>query len=78
MNMREFLRNRPLVSPVEVEKYAGKYVAWSPDGKRILAADDDPMKVVAALKTAGFDPADCVLSSVPACEEVVLGGGLDE
>ncbi len=78
MDMREFVKNRGQVSPAQLEKYAGKYVAWSPDGKRIIAADDDPMKVVAALKSAGYDPAECVLSSVPEAEEVVLGGGLDE
>jgi hypothetical protein len=59
-------------------RYAGKYVAWSPDGKQILAADDDPLKVVATLKAAGYDPAECVLSSIPEAEEAVLGGGLDE
>jgi hypothetical protein len=53
-------------------------VAWSPDGTRVIAADSDPTRVVAAVKAAGFDPADCVLSTVPAPEEVVLGGGLDE
>jgi hypothetical protein len=78
MNMREFLKNRSQFSPAELERHAGKYVAWSPDGKQIIAADDDPMKVVAAVKSAGYDPAECVLSSVPAREEVVLGGGLDE
>jgi Family of unknown function (DUF5678) len=77
MDMREFLKNRTQVSPTELEKYAGKYVAWSPDGKHILAADDDPVRVVAALKSAGYDPADCVLSSIPAAEEVVLGARLD-
>jgi hypothetical protein len=78
MDMREFLGNRGQVSAAELEKYVGKYVAWSPDGKRILAADEDPLKVVAAVKSAGFDPAECVLSSVPSPDEVVLGGGLDE
>jgi hypothetical protein len=78
MDMREFLTNRALVSASALERYAGKYVAWSPDGKQIIAADDDPLQVVAAVKSAGYDLADCVLSSVPASEEVVLGGGLDE
>jgi len=78
MDMSEFVKNRGRVLAVELEKYAGKYVAWSPDGKRIVAADDDPMKVVAALRSSGYDPAECVLSSVPAADEVVLGGGLDE
>ena len=75
--MRVFLQNRGQVAPAELEKYAGKYVAWSPDGTQILAADDEPLKVVAALKAAGYDPADCVLSSLPAPEELVMGGGLD-
>ena len=78
MDMRELIRNRSQVSPDELEKYAGKYVAWRPDGKQIIAAGDDPLKVVAAVKSAGYDPEECVLSSIPESEEVVLGGGLDE
>ena len=78
MDMGEFLKNRCAFSPSELEKYAGKYVAWSPDGMRIIAADDDPMNVVASVRSAGYDPAECVLSPVPAPDEVVLGGGLDE
>ena len=78
MDMREFVTNRSKVPPAELESYAGKYVAWSPDGKRIIAADDDPLKVVAAVKSAGYDSAECVISSIPAPEEVILGGGLDE
>jgi hypothetical protein len=78
MDMREFMKNRAQVSPAEVDQYAGNYIAWSPDGKCIIAADQDPMKVIAMVKAAGFDPTECVLSSVPAAEEVVLGGGLDE
>jgi Family of unknown function (DUF5678) len=78
MDMREYLKNRSQVAADELEKYAGKYVAWSPDGKQIVAADDNPINVVAAVKLAGYNPAECVLSSVPFPEEVVLGGGLDE
>ena len=76
--MGEFLNNRKQFDPAGLVKYAGKYVAWRPDGKGIVAADDDPLKVVAAVESAGYDPAECVISSVPAAEEVVLGGGLDE
>lgn len=77
MKMREFIENRAKMSPDKLEQYAGKHIAWSPDGTRIIAADTDPMKVVAAVKIAGYDPQDCVLSSVPATDEGVLGGGLD-
>lgn len=78
MDMREFLKNRNQYSPAELERYAGTYIAWSPDGKRIIASDTDPMKVVAAVRSSGYDPEECVLSSVPSPEEVVLGGGLNE
>ena len=78
MDMQEFLQNRVRVPEAELDKYTGKYVAWSPDGTKILAADIDPMKVIAKVKAAGHDPADCVISSIPEPEEVVLGGGLDE
>ena len=77
MDMAEFLKNRVLAPASELEKHAGKYVAWSPDGTQILAADADPLKVIAALRSAGHDPAECVISSVPEAEEVILGGGLD-
>jgi hypothetical protein len=72
------LKNRPQISASELDKHAGKYVAFSPDGKKIIASDDDPLKVVALCRSAGYDPAECVLSTVPAPEEIVLGGGLDE
>jgi hypothetical protein len=78
MNMRQFIENRNQFSSIELEQFAGKYIAWSPDGKTIVAADADPLKVIAAVKSAGYDSQDCVLSSVPLAEEIVLGGGLDE
>jgi hypothetical protein len=78
MNMQEFLKNRNQFPPDELEKYAGEYIAWSPDGKKIIAGDKDPLKVVALVRSSGFDPAECVLSSVPLADELVLGGGIDE
>jgi hypothetical protein len=78
MDMQEFLKNRNQFPPDELEKYAGEYIAWSPDGKKIIAGDKDPLKVVALVKSSGFDPSECVLSSVPLPDELVLGGGIDE
>ena len=77
MDMREFIKNRAQVSESELEKHAGKYVAWSPDGRRIIAAHEDPMKLTALISSGGYDAAECVISSIPLAEEVVLGGGLD-
>src|SRR5437870_7943481 len=36
VDMQEFLKNRSQFPPEELEHYAGKYVAWSPDGRTII------------------------------------------
>jgi hypothetical protein len=46
--MQEFLQYRQQFAPEELERFAGKYVAWSPDGTRIIASDEDFLKVAAA------------------------------
>ena len=74
MDMQQFLTNRQQFPPGELAKHAGKYIAWSPDGTRILASDDDLEKVAAAVEDQGYDSSEIVLSSVPFPDEVVLGG----
>jgi Family of unknown function (DUF5678) len=74
--MQQFLANREQFPPGELAKYAGKYIAWSPDGKRILASDDDLEKVAAAVEDQGYDSSEIVLSSVPFPDEVVTGGSV--
>ena len=78
MDMREFSANRDSCFGISARMLRRRVHRPQPDSKKIIAADDDPLHLVAAVKWAGYDPADCVLSSVPASEEVVLGGGLDE
>ena len=75
MDMQQFLTNRQQFPPGELAKHAGKYIAWSPDGTRILASDDDLEKVAAAVEDQGYDSSEIVLSSVPFPDEVVLGAG---
>jgi hypothetical protein len=75
MDMHQFLENRRRFPPGELARYAGKYVAWSPDGTRIVASDEDLQRVAAAVVAEGFDPGEVVLSSVPLPDEVILGGG---
>jgi len=75
MDMQEFLKNRRRFPAEELEKYAGKYVAWSPDGTTILASDDDPICLNATIKQLGHDPAEVLVSSVPPPDLILLGGG---
>lgn len=65
MDTHAFLSNRNQFPLEELAKYRGKYIAWSPDGTKIIADDTDPLKVIAAVKHCGYEPADCVMSSVP-------------
>jgi hypothetical protein len=71
MDMQEFLNNRQQFPPDELAKYAGKHVAWSPDGTSIVASADDLPNLIAALKASGGDPAECVLSSVPESDSLI-------
>lgn len=75
MDMHEFETNRRQFPPEELAKYAGKYIAWSPNGKSIVASNDDPLQLDPAIQSAGYDPADCVISCVPLPNEVIIGGG---
>lgn len=73
--MQEFLRNRSQFPPEQLERYAGKYVAWSPDGRTIIAGDTDELGLEHAIRAAGYDPAQVFVSSIPDANEVILGGG---
>ncbi|MBI1914064.1 MAG: hypothetical protein HYS12_04915 [Planctomycetes bacterium] len=74
MDMQQLLRNRQRFPPEELARYVGQYVAFSPDGTRIVASDEDLARLDAKIKAAGYDPAETLVSAVPA-EDVILGGG---
>ena len=75
MDMQQFLKNRIAFPPEELARFAGKYVAWSPDGTQILASDDDPLRLVSTVTALGYDSAEVLIASVPDPDEVILGGG---
>jgi len=70
-DLSSYDKNRRNFPPDGLAKYAGKYVAFSPDGTRILASGDDIDEVDANLAAAGIhfsqvvhafiDPPDLVM-----------------
>jgi len=62
---RKFLANRAAFSMVDLAKYAGQWVAWSPDGTRIAASALSPELLDGILAANGEDPALCVVEGIP-------------
>jgi hypothetical protein len=76
MNVQEFLKNRSQFPADELLKYAGKHVAWSPDGTKIIASADDLLTLDNAVKGSGYPVEECVVSAVPATDALIGGGSL--
>jgi hypothetical protein len=76
MPTAQFNKNRACFPLDELAKYEGKWVAFSPDGTQIIAADSDLALLDQKVRSAGYNPAEVALESVPAEEdgEVFIGG----
>ena len=77
MDMNVFYENRNRFPPEELAKYIGRFVAWSPDGSRIIASDVDELRLDDAIRAAGYDVSETVVSFIPD-EDTILGGGISE
>ena len=75
MNMTEYLKNRRTFPLAELAKHRGEWVAWSPDGTRLVAFSRDPDALDALVQAAGENPEDCPIEGIPDSDSVV--GGLD-
>lgn len=64
MNLREFQENRARFSHEELLKYDGKWVAFSLDGRRIVASDEDLALLYDQIRTAGEDPQNTALERI--------------
>ena len=73
MRLEQFVRNRNAFPADELGRYSGQHVAWSSDGTRILTSDPDPLKVLAAVRALGYDPAEISIEDIPA-EDNFPGG----
>ena len=72
MDWQEFDKNRAAFPPEELLRYRGQYIAWSPDGTRIIASDTDGLKLDDAVRALGYDPAELTFSSVPDAERLFI------
>jgi hypothetical protein len=75
MNMQEFLKNRAAFPLAELAKHRGEWVAWSPDGTRLVATSRNPDVLDDLIRAAGEDPETCPITGIPDSDCVL--GGLD-
>jgi hypothetical protein len=64
-----FNENANKIPAEEQLRYAGRRVAFSLDGTKIVASGKDYEELSAALKTAGIDPSRVVWGYIPAEDE---------
>ena len=75
MNMQQYLKNRIAFPLDELAKHRGDWVAWSPDGSRIVASSRDPDALDDLVRAAGEDPEQCPVEGIPETDSVL--GGFD-
>ena len=75
-NMRRYLENRPKYPPDELAKHSGSWIAWNPDGTRIVASAEDAERLEDLVRAAGEDPLYCVVEGIPE-HDSLIGGGAD-
>jgi len=61
---KESVLNRSRVDPASLAPYVGEWVAWSPDGTRIVAHAEDLATLDELVVKAGEDPALCTLEGI--------------
>lgn len=70
-----YIKNRQAFPLGELEKYAGQWVAWAPDGTHIVAGSPESEEALLdLLRAAGKDPLQFVFDYVPGLDEAHLGG----
>jgi hypothetical protein len=52
--------------PEDLIRYRGNWVAWSRDGRKVLFASPDPLKLLDMIDSAGLQPDDYVVGGIEA------------
>jgi hypothetical protein len=68
-----FEENRTKFPPEDLLCYAGQYIAWSPDGTRVVASAPDRAALRERLKTAGVPANRVVFNYVDPPDVAFLG-----
>jgi hypothetical protein len=73
MDMQEYLQNRLSFPLEELAKHRGEWIAWSPDGKRLVAASQNPDALDDLVRNAGENPEECPIEGIPDADCVLVG-----
>ncbi|HKB38385.1 MAG TPA: DUF5678 domain-containing protein [Gemmataceae bacterium] len=73
----EYQTNRARFPRVELEQYRGSWVAFSGDGRRIVASGETIQRLEEQLAAAGEDPQQVVLERIPGPEDDTCLGGAE-
>jgi hypothetical protein len=73
----EYAKNRALFPFTELQRHRGRWVGFSPDGRRLLAAAPTLEALRAQLQAAGHDAEQVVYEQVPESGEEVYAGGVE-
>jgi hypothetical protein len=65
-----YRKNRDSFPLAELARYGEQWVAWSADGSRIVAHDEDLVKVADSIRAAGIDAEDVMFEYIPPGGEV--------
>jgi hypothetical protein len=77
MITKEFRTNRAHFPPADLEKYRGEWVAFSPDGRRIVAGAETLARLEENLAVAGQDGQQLVFERIPCPEDTIFLGGAE-
>jgi len=73
MSVQQYLKNRVAFPLAELAKHRGKWVAWSPDGSRLVASSPDLDTLDDLIRAEGENPEDCPIEGIPDTDCVVGG-----
>jgi hypothetical protein len=73
----EYGANRARFPWVELEQYRGSWVAFSGDGRRLVASGQTIQRLEEQLAAAGQDPQQVVFERIPGPEDDTCLGGVE-